>query len=116
MLADVGVDAGSLGRGVQAVPAGQSRLDRRGVFPVGAAAADLGDRQLCARRQHGPELGFGLGERAFVVGAHSLVEQPPITQAHFRRDMAEHRHQRLQRHPAVDQGGGVGMPKLVWRN
>ena len=30
--------------------------------------------------------------------------------------MAEHGHQRLQRHPGVDQCGGVGMPKLVWGN
>ena len=37
VLADVGVGAGSLGRGAQAVSAGQSRLDRRGVLPVGAA-------------------------------------------------------------------------------
>jgi len=30
--------------------------------------------------------------------------------------MAEHGHQRLQRHPAVDQGRGISVPKLVWRN
>ncbi|BCO36221.1 hypothetical protein MHEC_28590 [Mycobacterium heckeshornense] len=30
--------------------------------------------------------------------------------------MAEQRHQRLQRHPAVDQRGGVGVSKLVWCN
>jgi len=30
--------------------------------------------------------------------------------------MAEHGHQCLQRDPAVDQRGGVGVPKLVWCN
>ena len=109
VLADVGVGAGALGRGAQAVPAGQPGLDRRGVSPVGAAAADVGDRQRGAWRQHGPELGFGQGEGAFVVGADGGVEQPPVAQAHLRRDVAEHGHQRLQRDPGVDQGGGVGV-------
>ena len=56
---------------------------------------------------------LGEGEGAFVFGADGLVEQPAVAQAHLGGHVTEQRHQRLQRHSGVDQGGGVGVPELV---
>ena len=77
VLADVGVGAGSWA-GVRRQYPPASRALIVGVLPVGAVAADVGDGQWCAGRQHGSEVGFGLDECAFVVGADSFVEKPPV--------------------------------------
>ena len=59
------------------------------------------------------DAGLGEVERSLVLGAHGLVEEPPITQAHLGRDVAEKCHERLERHPGVHHGGGEGVAELV---
>ena len=59
------------------------------------------------------DAGLGQLERSFVFGAHGLVEEPPITQAHLGRDVAEKCHEALERHPGVHHGGREGVAKLV---
>jgi len=56
---------------------------------------------------------LGQGEGAFVLDADGVVKQPAVAQAHGGRDVAEQRHQRLQRAAGVDQRGGVGVAQLV---
>ena len=87
VLADVGVLAGALGLGAQAVAPGQPCLDRGGLLPVpveqrqgGAACRGRGGGQRA-------DLLLGEGERAFVSGADGLVEQPPVAQAHLGGDV-----------------------------
>src|SRR5947199_4661513 len=84
VLADVGIGAGALGGGAQAVPAGQPGLDQRRLPPV--PAGDGGKRQLGPLAgQHRAELGLGQDEGAGVLVADGGVEQPAIPQAHLRR-------------------------------
>ena len=112
VLADVGVSAGALGGGAQAVAAGQPGLDQRRVAPV--PAGDGGQGQLGpVAGQHRAELGLGQGQCPLVFVADGGVEQPAIPQAHLRRDMSQQGHQGLQRAARVDQGGGIGVPELV---
>src|SRR6266851_8501606 len=96
MFADVGIGARSLGGGAQAVPAGEPSLDQRRVPPV--PAGDRRDRQLGPLPgQHRAELGLGLSEDPLVLVADGGLEQPAVSQAHLRGDMANHGYQRLQR-------------------
>ena len=77
------------------------------------AAGDVGEREAGAPGGHGPETLFGQVEGTFVFGADGGVEELAVAQAHFRGDVPEQGHQRLQRHSGVDHGGGVGVPELV---
>ena len=74
-----------------------------------------GWRGASPARRRRAELGLGLGEGAFVLGAHGGVEQSAVAEAHRRGDVPEQLHQRLQRDPGVDQGGGVGVPQGMGR-
>src|SRR6266487_5268699 len=79
VLADVGVSAGTLGGGAQAVASGQPGFDQRRVAPV--PASDAGQRRA--------ELGLGQGQCPLVFVADGGVEQPAIPQAHLRRHVPE---------------------------
>jgi hypothetical protein len=100
VLADVGVGAGALSRGAQAVTAGEACHDRWCVTPVipggAAAVGDDGDAWLAGGCWHGADAGLGQVERSFVFGAHGAVEEVRIAQTHLRGDVAEQGHQGLE--------------------
>ena len=83
VLADVRVGAGSLSRSPQAVATGKAGLDGGLVAPVAIGAQR--DPPLVVGQR--PDAGLGEFECSFVFGAHGLVEEPPITQAHLGRDV-----------------------------
>ena len=90
MFADVCVGARSLGERAHAVASAEARFDQRDTAPVGGE----GDRGPFG--EHRSETILGQGEGFFVVGTHGHVKESAVTQAHLGRDVAEHRHERLQ--------------------
>src|SRR6516165_11162776 len=77
VLADVGVGAGALRGGAQAVAAGEAGLDERRVAPVPAGDGGEGELGPLAG-QHRAEPGLGQGECPGVFVADGGVEQPAI--------------------------------------
>jgi hypothetical protein len=79
----------------------------------------LASQPLGFRRQRGSvvddqwEPRPGLTDGLVVGGPQRRRGEGRVTQGHLGGDVAEEGHQRLQAHPSVDQGGGVGMPQLV---
>lgn len=108
VLADVGVAAGSLGWRAKAVAACQCGLDGRCGAPVDAVVEVL----TGGWRQRADAL-FGQVERSFVFVTDGGVEQAPVAQAHLGRGVPEDDHEGLEGDAGVDQGGGVGVTKLV---
>lgn len=99
VLADVGIGAGALDLGADAEPAGQTGLDRGvGVCSSRRSAAAAWRGRVAARR---------------AASQGVLWPRARWCRTAFRsagsswRDVPEQRHQRLQRHPGVDQGGGI---------
>jgi hypothetical protein len=72
------------------------------LFTIGQLGPVAGQRgaELGLGQGQGPGQSQGQGTGVFV--ADGSVEQPPIPQAHRRRDVSEQRHQRLQRAAGVE--------------
>src|SRR5664280_63979 len=85
VLADVGVGTRPLGRGTKAVAAGKACFDRWRITPVPIT----GDRDPKPLGRQWSDAGLGQIERPFVLGSNRGVEEPTITEAHRRRDVAE---------------------------
>ncbi len=76
MLADVGIRAGALCLGAQAVAAGQPGLDG-GACRQSPSISGSAVRPPGAADQLRPDLLLGQGERALVLSTHGGVEQAP---------------------------------------
>ena len=110
VFAYVGIGAGARGGSSQAIAASETGLDCWCI----ALPTVTGHWDATAPDRQRSNTGLGQIERPFVLCAHRGVEEPAITKAHLRRDMSEESHERLERHPCIDHGGGKSMSELMW--
>ena len=82
MFTNIGIGAGFLRWGAEAVAAGEAGFDGRCFTPV--AAGDTRDGQLGSSRSgRGADAGFGQVQGSLVLGTHGGIKEGGVAQAHL---------------------------------